>query len=79
MKKLAFEGQIRMFRKRDGYGYRPTYFGVDGDLSVTRTEDRRVAVGWDWVIDINKRFEEMSVKGQMPPRGAQLPDWEKNI
>ena len=74
LKKLAFEGKLRMYRKRDGIGVKPTYIMNQVQTGITQHD----VCDWDWVIPLNERLQRMTDNDELPPP-SPLPDWSKNI
>jgi len=72
LKKLALEGHLRAFKKRDGLGVSPTYLQVFDGGSITN----RRRTTWDWCIPLNRKLEEMQYQGEMPTPNVNIPDVE---
>lgn len=70
LKKLALEGHLRVFKKRDGLEESPTYLQVLDGNSITN----RRRTTWDWCIPLNRKLEDMQYQGELPTPNVNIPD-----
>ena len=71
LKKLANEGKLRMFRKRDGMGAVPTYVQNEFTQGICQV----FTVDWEWTTPLNRKIEKMIENGEMPRPTRVLPDY----
>ena len=76
LKRLAHDGKLRVFKKRDGQGKPPTYIQNLTEKGVSKGDSTIPEIAWDWVIPINRKIEDMIEKDEMPIPNGRVPDWD---
>jgi hypothetical protein len=70
LKKLAFEGKLRVFKKKDGQGEIPTYVQVRDEDGITKP----LVCDWSWVTPLNRKLEQMEKDGELFRPNVNVPD-----